>query len=150
MTTDPRSSRRLAALRVLGTAAALALGASLAGCRTWSEVDYAKEFPANAKILETINIQVVREGTFIALTNTTANAIPPSTLWLNKWFSRPVDRIEVGQTVRFNLRDFRDLYSEPFRAGGFWATDQGDPLVSAHIDWGTGLVGLIVVNRRGG
>lgn len=150
MTTDPRSSRRRFALRILGACAAIASSSWILGCRTWSEVDYAKEFPSNARILETINIQVVREGTSIALTNTTANAIPPSTLWLNKWFSRPVDRIEVGQTVRFNLRDFRDLYSEPFRAGGFWATDQGDPLVSAHIDWGNGLVGLVVVNRRGG
>lgn len=150
MTTQPRSRRRRATLKVLGACAATALVAPVSGCRTWGEVDYAKEFPANARILETINVQVVREGTTLTLTNTTASAIPPSTLWLNKWFSRPVDRIEVGQTVRFNLRDFRDLYSEPFRAGGFWATDQGDPLVSAHIDWGDGLVGLVVVNRRGG
>lgn len=139
-----------ATIRVLGTSAAIALTAQIAGCRTWGEVEYAKEFPTNVQILETINIQVVREGTSLSLTNTTANAIPPSTLWLNKWFSRPLDRIEVGQTVRLNLRDFRDLYSEPFRAGGFWATDEGDPLVTAHIDWGDGLVGLIVVNRRGG
>ncbi len=150
MTIAPRPRPSPTTLRVLGTAAAIALSAQIAGCRTWSEVDYAKEFPTNARILETINVQVVRDGTSITLTNTTASAIPPSTLWLNKWFSRPVDRIEVGETLRFNLRDFRDLYSEPFRAGGFWATDQGDPLVTAHIDWGDGLVGLIVVNRRGG
>jgi len=99
---------------------------------------------------DTLNIQVVREGTGITITNTTASPIPPTTLWLNKWYSRPIDEVGIGETVRYDLREFRDAFSEPFRAGGFWATDEGDPLVTAHLEEGGRLVGLIVVARRGG
>jgi len=95
-------------------------------------------------------VQVIRDGTTITITNTTAAAIPATTLWLNKWYSRPLERLEVGETVRFNLREFCDAFSQSFRDGGFWATDAGDPLVSAHIERDGALVALVVVTRRGG
>ncbi len=120
------------------------------GCQTWGEVEYAREFPTNAVIGKTLAIQLIRDGTEIIITNTTANDIPATTLWLNKWFSKPIDEIKVGETVRFGLREFRDEFSEPFPAGGFWSTGPGDPLVSAHIETGTEFEALIVVTRRGG
>lgn len=138
--------RRAFTLQVLGCCAIAALG----GCQGWGEVEYAKPFPTQSRIGETINVQVVREGTRITITNTTANPIPDTTLWLNKWYSRPFERLDVGETVRYDLREFRDAFSEPFRAGGFWATDAGDPLVAAHLEENGTLVGLIVVSRRGG
>jgi hypothetical protein len=134
-------------LRVLGTTA---ICASAVGCQTWSDVAYAREFPENAVIGQTLAIQIVRDGTEIIITNTTANAIPPTTLWLNKWFSRPIDEIRVGETVRFGLREFRDEFSEPFPAGGFWSTGPGLPVVSAHIETGERFEALVVVTRRGG
>jgi hypothetical protein len=134
-------------LRVLGTAA---ICASSAGCQTWSDVPYAREFPENAVIGQTLAIQIVRDGTEIIITNTTANAIPATTLWLNKWYSRPIDEIRVGETVRFGLREFRDEFSEPFPAGGFWSTGPGVPLVSAHIESPNQFEALVVVTRRGG
>lgn len=141
------SPRRRALLRVLGTAA---LCASPLGCQTWSEVPYAREFPDNAIIGETLAIQIVRDGTEIIITNTTATTVPATTLWLNKWYSRPIDAIRVGETVRFPLREFRDEFSEPFRAGGFWSTGPGDALVSAHIETGDRFEALVVITRRGG
>ncbi len=144
------SPRRRRVLRVLGTAVVCAPVILAAGCQTWSDVEYAREFPSNAVIGKTLAIQLIRDGTEIIITNTTANDIPPTTLWLNKWFSRPIDEIKVGETVRFGLREFRDEFSEPFPSGGFWSTGPGDPLVSAHIETGSVFEALIVVTRRGG
>lgn len=136
--------------RALGVGALLACLASAGACRGWTEVEYARAFPERTPVGETLPIQVVRDGTQITLTNTTATSLPESTMWLNKWFSRPVERLGVGETVTFNLREFRDEFSEPFRAGGFWATSAGDNVVTAHIEIDGRLRGLVVVSKRGG
>jgi hypothetical protein len=142
--------RRATLSRVLGTCVLLALAVAPAGCRTWGEVEYAREYPSGTPIGPTLNVQVVRDGTQITITNTGASPIPATTLWLNQWYSRPIDEVGVGETARFNLREFRDVFSEPFRAGGFWATDAGVPLVAAHLELNGRLVPLVVVTRRGG
>ncbi|MBX3352263.1 MAG: hypothetical protein KF684_04960 [Phycisphaeraceae bacterium] len=136
--------------RALGAGALLVALAFTGACRGWSEVEYATPFPERMPIVETLSIQVVRDGTHITMTNTTATSIPESRMWLNKWFSRPVARLDVGETVTFNLHDFRDEFSEPFRGGGFWATTAGDAVVTAHIEIDGRLHGLVVVSKRGG
>ena len=113
-------------------------------------MEYATTFPERMPVGETLPIQVVREDTRVTITNTTAQTIPATRLWLNKWFSRPLDSLGVGETVTLQLRDFRDEYSEPFPAGGFWATDAGDPVVTAHLELDGRLRGLVVVSKRGG
>lgn len=120
------------------------------GCRGWNEVEYATEFPERMPVGDTLPIQVVREDTRITMTNTTARALPATRMWINKWFSLPIDSLEVGETITLQLRDFRDEFSEPFRAGGFWATAAGDPVVSAHLELNGRLHGLVVVSKRGG
>ena len=97
-----------------------------------------------------VDIQVVRKGTKLELTNTTARAFGPSTMWLNSRFSRPIEQLAVGQTLVLPLKQFKDEFSEPFRAGGFFASERPDIIVRAQIetpgpDGGTEMVGLVVV-----
>ena len=113
----------------------IALGAVvLSGCRTApNKVDYARRYPKDAVQGEVLNIQVVRHNTEIEFTNTTARSFGSCTLWLNSRFSRPLDGVKIGQTLRLPLKEFRNEFSDSFRSGGFWATDLPDRLVRAGI-----------------
>jgi hypothetical protein len=129
---------------IVATAAALF---AAWGCAT-GQVDYARAFPSEKARSGAIDIQVVRGDTEITLTNTTAESFGPFTLWLNRWFSRPVDGLAVGETITLPLKSFRDSSSEAFRAGGFFATKQPYPVVAADIETESGLIGLTVVAER--
>lgn len=109
--------------------------ASLPGCSSTPDtVEYAKAYPREVLRGRTLDIQVFRENQEIEFTNTTAHAYPAGTLWLNGRFSRPLDTLAVGQTIKLPLREFRDEYSEPFRAGGFFAKERPDRLVLAQLE----------------
>lgn len=127
------------------------LAGALAGCSSGPRaVDYARAYPA-LKQGETLDIQVFRRAKRIELTNTTARAFGPSTLWLNAWYSRPLGGLGVGQTLDLPLKEFRDENSEPFRGGGFFAAEAPDRLVLAQLET-TGpdgkplMLGLVVVS----
>lgn len=115
-------------------------------------VSYARPYPA-MKQSQTLNIQVFRTTKHLEITNTTARAFGPSTLWLNARFSRPIDGLGVGQSLRLPLDEFRDEYSDVFRGGGFFSTEAPERLVLAQIetvnaDAKPDLVGLIVVKGQ--
>lgn len=97
-------------------------------------VPYARLYPASPPRAKTLDIQVFRETHYLELTNTTARAFGPSTIWLNSRYSRPIDGLAVGQTLRLRLTDFRDENYEAFRAGGFFAVDAPEPLVLAELE----------------
>lgn len=134
----PRPARTLPAragvaclLAVLGGAP----GAWIAGCHSAPRpVSYARVYPVRPDRAETLNIQVFRSAKHIELTNTTADAFGPSTLWLNARFSRPLSTLGVGETIRLPLREFKDEFSESFRGGGFFATEEPDRLVLAELE----------------
>lgn len=98
----------------------------------------------------TLNIQVIRKSTRIELTNTTARAFGPFTLWLNGRFSQHIDAFAIGQTLTLTLRDFKDEFGERFRGGGFFAADKPELLILAEInpDNSTEMLGLIVVRSE--
>lgn len=120
------------------------------GCSGVPEpVPYARAYPA-VRQSQTLNIQVFRSVKHLELTNTTARSFGPSTLWLNARFSRPIDGLAVGQTLRLPLEEFRDEYSDVFRGGGFFSTEAPERLVLAQIESLTAdgkqdMVGLVVV-----
>lgn len=112
-----------------------------------------RAFPVELDQAGTLDIQVVREETEIELTNTSATSFGPCTMWLNRRFSRPIDGLKIGETLRLRLGDFRDEYGDVFRAGGFFATELPERLVQAHLevpgpDGAPTLVGLVVVARE--
>lgn len=136
---------------VLGVlAAVMAAG----GCRTAPEQrDYARAYPGGGASPETINVQVFRHTKTIEFTNTTARAFGPSTLWLNARFSRPIEGLAVGETIELPFSEFVDEYSEPFRGGGFFATEAPDRLVLTQLettraDGERAVYGLVVVDGR--
>ena len=104
------------------------------------------EYPDRSQS-KTLDIQVVRDETIIRLTNTTARGFGPSRLWVNRWYSKAVDKLDVGQSLELNLWDFRDQYGAPFQAGGFFATRKPEKLVLAQLATENEVFGLVVVGR---
>lgn len=131
---------------------AIVLACLLTGCATPISVTTDRpEYPDHLERGRTLDVQVARKVTQIELTNTTAESFGPSTLWINMWFSHEIDGLAPGQTLRFNLRQFKDQHGEGFRAGGFFATREPERVVLAELetDEGTGptLLRLIVVGQ---
>lgn len=141
---NPEQSRR-SAPRFL--AAALAATAALASCSGPAKVDYARPYPAKAQS-QSIDVQLRRDETTVFITNTSARAFPESTLWINAQYARPLPALAVGQSVSFDLSSFRNEFSEPFKSGGFFATERPDTIVLAQIELESELVGLVVVNGK--
>jgi hypothetical protein len=106
-----------------------------AACSSTSKpVPYARIYPAEPSRAQTLNIQVFRTTKRLELTNTTARQFGPSRLWLNAWFSRPIDGLNVGQSLDLPLKEFRDEFSGAFRGGGFFATEAPERLVLAELE----------------
>lgn len=115
----------------------LVLGALLAahGCSTAPNPDLAgPAYPSALRQGRTLDVQVFRDGPEIRLTNTTARPLGPGRLWLNAWYSREIPAIGVGESVRYELNDFRDQYGAPFRGGGFFAARNPEALVLAQVE----------------
>lgn len=98
-----------------------------------------------------LDIQVFRRETVIEFTNTTSDAIGPGTIWLNKRFSRAIEKIAIGERVELPLTDFQDEFGDVFRAGGFFAAEPPQRLVLAQLevageDGTPRVLGMIVVN----
>lgn len=96
----------------------------------------------------TLDVQVFRRESRISLTNTSPYDFGPSTLWVNAAYSRPIESLRIGQSVELSLHEFRNEHSQPFRAGGFFATDLPSRLVLTEIETDDRLYGLIVVEDR--
>jgi len=143
--------------------AGLMMGWCVAGCalfRTNPRRDLANAtpYPSHLRQGETLDIQVIREGTKIRLTNTTARPYGASRIWINRWFSHPLDGLEVGEEVTLSLYDFRDEFGDAFRGGGFFATEDPDAVVRAQLEMmevdeegslERRLLGLVVVEGGG-
>ena len=121
----------------------------LTGCMGTSEIKEGPVYPPSVKRGTTLDIQVVRSGTRIELTNTTARTFGKSKLWVNGRFARDIDGLAVGQTLNLSLKDFTNEFGYPYRAGGFFATQKSDRLVLAEIQpldaTPPEMIGLIVV-----
>jgi hypothetical protein len=146
------TSSTLHAGRTLAAAALLACLGTLAACRSGSRVDAGlPTYPVDLRQSVVLDIQVVRDDTHITLTNTTARSIGKSLMWINGWYSREIDGLGVGQTLRLNLYDFKDPFGTQFSAGGFFATQRPDRVVLAQLEplnvEPRELLGLVVVGR---
>lgn len=101
----------------------------------------------------TLDIQVVRRGTQVEMTNTTARAYEHGRIWLNRRFSREIDEKNpwrVGTTLHFSLFEFVDENGERFRGGGFFAAEAPAKLVQAQLETSDEkgermMLGLVVV-----
>lgn len=108
----------------------------------------AVSFPVGDRRAEVLDIQVLREGTNIRMTNATALPLGPGRLWLNEWYSHPVESFAPGQTVVLPISRFIDEAGVRMEAGGFFATKSPTPIVAAHFEQDDLLYGFIVVASR--
>lgn len=83
---------------------------------------------------EPSNIQLVRDGKRVRMTNTTARSFGTSRLWLNQWYAARIDGLPVAESVTLTLGDFRDEFGDPFRGGGFFAAEAPEKLVKAELE----------------
>ncbi len=151
----PHRHRTPTAVRALGACSLLAAALALPACGAFSksDVDYARAYPFEAEREDVLDVQVFRDGTKIRMTNATARSFGPSTLWVNQRFSRPIEGFASGQTVTVSLHEFRDQYQDQFRAGGFFAIRDPDPVVLVELepgdaDAGAPLYGFVVVDNK--
>lgn len=127
---------------------AAALGGALGGCSTVPDESLAgPPYPSGISQGRTLDVQVFREGPEIRFTNTTARPLGPGRLWLNGWYSREIPEIAVGESVKYQLKEFRDQYGAAFKGGGFFAARNPETLVLAQVQPAEGgeLLGLVVV-----
>lgn len=114
---------------------AISVLAVLAGCGAAPEpVPYARAYPAHLRQARTLDIQALRQDGTLHLTNTTARAFGPGTLWLNARFSRPIEGLAVGQTLELPLGEFRDEFGDDFKPGGFFSAYLPERLVLAQLE----------------
>lgn len=85
---------------------------------------YARPFPADLHQTEQLNIQARRSNHRVTLTNSTPERFEAGTLWINRRFSKPIQSLDIGQTITLDLRNFVDQHGEQFRGGGFFATER--------------------------
>ena len=132
---------------------------TLSGCAIFTNEDpaataWATAYPEAPDRIGTLDIQVFRENTRISMTNTTPRTLPAGRIWLNRRFSHPVDELPAGESLDLSLLGFVDEFGEVFRAGGFFATIQPDPVVL--VEWGSEadgdaapeLIGLVIVSNE--
>lgn len=122
------------------------------GCGSSTQIVERSPYPRATPAGPTLDIQVVRDGTEIELTNTTARSLGRSVIWLNRRHGLEIEGLRVGERRRIRLRDFLDEYSQPFRAGGFFATETPERLALAEIETEvepgrTQMLGLVVVGE---
>ena len=121
---------------------------NLTGCRSTDRIDpvqpEARSYPAAAARAGSVDIQAFRDGTTLRMTNTTARGFGPSTVWVNRRFSLPIDGLMPGAGLELDLRRFIDEYGSAFRAGGFFATQRPEPVVLVELEDADGLVGVLV------
>jgi hypothetical protein len=145
---SPSHPERTAA-RVLAAALAAAALTALPACRGGgAAIDYARPMPAGLDQAEVLDVQLFRDVTRVELTNTTARSFENATIWLNERWSRPIERLGIGESLELSLWEFVDEYGEPFRAGGFFATRDPDAVVLAQLEADGSLFGLVIGGNR--
>lgn len=137
---------RMAAAILVGSALLISPGCST-GERAGS-LDSGRLYPAEKPQREVLNIQLIRDMDQLTLTNTTARPFGPTVIWLNQEFWQEIPGLEVGQSLRLDLGEFRNQYGKKFRAGGFFATERPKNVVLAQLETpdSDSLLGLIVVD----
>ncbi len=121
-------------------------GSSMLSGRTQAlDRNASRPYPIEMEKQPSLPIHVQRNVTKISMTNTSARAFGASTIWLNGRYSREIEGFAVGQTLTLPLGEFTDEFGQHFRGGGFFATENPDPMVMAEIETEGEIIGLVVV-----
>lgn len=102
--------------------------------------------PAQAAV---VDVQVFRDGPTLSFTNTSDRTLGPGLLWVNAAYSIEIGAVEPGANATIDLNSCRNEFGQPFRGGGFFATERPDEVVLAQVEDGSGMTGLLVTTRPG-
>ncbi len=120
-----------------------------AGCRQFVyEPQQARSpYPFQLPSGPTERIQAFSDGVTLEVVNATGRSYRDFDLWVNQRYSRFVNRLDAGQTIRLPLNGFWDHLGEGPDTGGFFAAKAPTPiaLVQIQVDEVAPLVGLISV-----
>ncbi len=124
------------------------VAALLSGCTGPDVLLEGPVYPVGVEQRRVVDVQVVREETWLVFTNTTPRDIGAGRVWVNQEFALPFDGLEVGETARLPLGAFENEFGERFRAGGFFAIRPPTDVVLVQVeeDDARGLLGLVVVD----
>jgi len=140
------SPNRARALCAPVAAAILAAGAGVgAGCTPNTRPELGKPYPTDTPGEFDLDVQVFRNQNRIAITNTSGIVFGEARVWVNAAYSLPIAGLAIGQRIELPLQDFRNEYGQPFRAGGFFATEIPMRVVKAEIVDERGTFELVVV-----
>lgn len=146
---DAASRRLFAAWRPLLAAAATLAIVGAAGCRqfAYEPQKAGAEYPFFLPTGPTERIQVFSDGITLELVNASGRSFRNFDLWVNQRYSRFVERLDAGQTLRLPVDTFWDHLGEGPQTGGFFASAAPTPiaLVQIQVDEVSPLVGLISV-----
>ena len=106
-------------------------------------------YPMELHKSESVPIQVHRNEEFLEIVNSTAVDYERAILWINQRFSKELQPLLAGSTLRVDLWSLRDVFGEQFNAGGIWRTDEPTPVVIAELQTNESqsLVGLVVIGQ---
>lgn len=146
MSTHKRSASIVA---VVGLATLLV---SLTGCarQRYDPALATPPYPAELHRAQSVDIQVFREGSDIELVNATATSYFDFDLWVNQRYTRHVEALPAGESIRLSLWDFYDELGENFSAGGFWRTEEPTAVRLVEIQLGPDepMIGLITITMQ--
>ena len=109
-----------------------------------------KPYPIELHSSESVSIQVIRNGEFLQIVNSTADDYKQPTLWINQRYSGALPTLHAGSTLKLNLWSLRDAFGEQMNAGGIWRTDEPTSVVLAELQLGPDqpMVGLVVIGQE--
>lgn len=124
--------------------------AGLCACTSHTAPGEWPAYPGHAQD-SVVNVQAFRDGSILAFTNTSGRPLGPGRLWINGAFSTPIEQVEAGAHASVDLNNCRNEFGQPFRGGGFFATERPDDVVLVQLHEESGeMTGLIVTTRTEG
>jgi len=126
--------------------ASFAATTTLAACTSTTTQGEWPSYPGHTQSV--VDVQVFRDGPTLSFTNTSENTLGPGRLWINAAYSIEVHSIPPGTRESIDLNSCINEFGQPFRGGGFFATERPDDVVLAQIEDQSGsLTGLLVASR---
>lgn len=120
-----------------------------AGCRqfVYEPQKAGASYPFFLPTGPTERIQVFSDGTTLEIVNASGRSFRDFDVWVNQRYSRFVERLDAGKTIRLPVDTFWDHLGEGPQTGGFFASAAPTPiaLVQIQVDETSPLVGLISV-----
>jgi hypothetical protein len=90
-------------------------------------------YPAEAKIANPLDIEVVRVGNAIRFDNRTVSEYYDVEIWLNQQYGAHITHIRIGHNEPISLKGFVNQYGEVYPVARFLAPDADQPLVLADM-----------------